>query len=215
MRYEKFTNGEYYHIYNRGVDQRPTFQSEIDLHRFLETLRVFNTIQDTNEPISFKKRCRRNYLPEQQLIQIHEFTLMPNHFHLLIQQTKEHGISQFMHRIGTSFTQYINVKEKRSGHLFESGFKAKHINSQAYLEHITRYIHLNPLDLIGIKWKTHGITNENQALDFLKSYRWSSFYYYFNNIESPLLNLSLLQNLFLSTIDHRQFLIDYSPTKTD
>ncbi|NQV89970.1 transposase [Candidatus Uhrbacteria bacterium] len=214
MRSELFTNGEYYHIYNRGVDRRITFQSEEDLYRFLETLRVFNTSQDVNEPISFNRRCLRTYLPEYQLVKINQFTLMPNHFHLLVQQTKEGGISEFMHRLGTSFTQYINKKEGRTGHLFESRFKAKRINSQTYLEHLTRYIHLNPLNLIGIDWKTNGITDKLQAIDFLKTYQWSSFYYYFNNIDIPLLDPSLLRHLFDSIVDHQQFLLDYQPTQT-
>jgi len=76
---------------------------------------------------------------------------MPNHFHLLLQQVKDDGISQFLQRFGTSYTQFINKGEDRSGSLFESVFKARQIDSYAYLLHITRYIHRNSTDYFSHK----------------------------------------------------------------
>jgi len=206
MRYEKFTNGEYYHIYNRGVDRKITFFNEDDYFRFIQSLRVFNTTQDCGENMSFERRCQNFYSVAEQLVHIHQFALMPNHFHLLLQQKEENGISQFLQRLGTSYTKYINKKENRSGCLFESVFKASHINSNEYLEQITRYIHLNPLSLNGVNWKDGDIYNKHEALMYLQKYKFSSFFYYYNNIENSFLNTSLLRNLFATSEDHIDFL---------
>ncbi len=215
MRYETFTNGEYYHIYNRGVDRRTTFRNDGDYRRFLESLRVFNTTQDAGAPVSFHRRCQRSYPFEDQLVRVHEFSLMPNHFHLLLQQIKEGGISQFLQRLGTSYTKFFNNDEDRSGSLFESTFKAKRIDSYAYLLHITRYIHLNLLSLLGIDWKSDGVIDTKIALDFLSNSPWSSFHFYYNKIQTSLLDLSLLQNLFASPDDHAAFVFEYQPSATD
>jgi REP element-mobilizing transposase RayT len=214
MRYEQFVTGEYYHVYNRGVDRRTTFHSESDLERFLESLRVFNTDLAIGENISFLRRCQREYPPEQRLASISSFALLPNHFHLLAQQQQEHGLPQFMHRVGTSFTKYVNLKEKRSGYLFEGPFQAKRVDNYPYLAHLLRYHHINPLSLIGINWKTEGIVDVDTAVRFLKSYRWSSFYYYYNHIESPMLDLTLLNHLFASPEEHLEFMLDYQPTQS-
>ena len=215
MRYENFANGEFYHVYNRGVDRRITYRCDEDYLRFFESLRVFNTTQDAGAAISFHKRCQQVYPLDDQLVRVHVFSLMPNHFHLLVQQVRDGGISQFLQRFGTSYTKFFNKSEGRTGALFENVFKARHINSDAYLLHITRYIHLNLLSTIGIDWKSDGVTDTRVALDFLVSSPWSSFFYYYNNIDTPVLDLSLLQNLFPSPDDHAMFMFEYEPSPAD
>ncbi|MBI4435320.1 transposase [Candidatus Uhrbacteria bacterium] len=209
---DNFVPGEYYHVYNRGVDRRVTFTGNQDFQRFFDGMRVFNTAQDSGESISFFRRCQRSYPVEQQLARISSFSLIPNHFHMLLQEVCEGGISLFMQRQGNSYTKYFNRKEQRTGSLFESTYHVKHIDSQAYLEHITRYIHLNILDLVGIDWKGQGVDDDKKALEFLKRYPWSSCYYYLNDIETPTLDLSLLRGLFSTPQTHTDFMFDYQPT---
>ncbi|PJE76810.1 hypothetical protein COV05_02470 [Candidatus Uhrbacteria bacterium CG10_big_fil_rev_8_21_14_0_10_48_16] len=206
---EKFTTGEYYHVYNRGVDKRNIFNSEDDFRRFVESLYVFNN-RDTGSALSFKRRRRQSYSIDDQIVRIHLFALMPNHYHLLIKEIREGGISFFMQRLGTSYTKYINLKENRTGHLLESGFKTRHVQSQTHLEHLTRYIHLNPLDLLESGWKTNPIQNKTSTSTFLSSYQWSSFYYYYNSIESSFLDQSLLKNLFSSPQDHLHYMFQHN-----
>ena len=215
MRHETFTNGEYYHIYNRGVDRRITYRCDGDYQRFLESLRVFNSTQDAGAPISFQRRCQKMYPFDEQLVRVHEFSLMPNHFHLLLQQVEDGGISQFLQRFGTSFTKFFNKDEGRTGAWFENVFKARHIDSYPYLLHITRYIHLNLLSLIGVDWKSDGVIDRRTALEFLASCPWSSFHYYYNEIQTPILDLSLLQNLFSTPQEHAAFMFDYQPSLND
>ena len=72
---------------------------------------------------------------------------MPNHFHLLVQQLEDNGISEFIRRVADSFTRYFNTKYDRVGALFQGKFKAKFIESDEYLLQVSKYIHRNPLTI--------------------------------------------------------------------
>jgi putative transposase len=70
---------------------------------------------------------------------------MPNHFHLLIQQLHDNGVSTFMQNLGNSYTRYFNTVNHRIGPIFQGQFKAVCIDSDELLLHISRYIHINPV----------------------------------------------------------------------
>lgn len=140
MRPLPFITGGYYHLYNRGVDKRKIFLRYGHYQRFLTTIR---SILDTG---SATPRPHHNQsLALNSKVQILTYCLMPNHYHFLIQQTTDNGITEFMHRLDTSFTKYFNLNHHRTGRLFEYTFKAKSIESDEMLLHVSRYIHLNPL----------------------------------------------------------------------
>ncbi|MBI3684979.1 transposase [Candidatus Azambacteria bacterium] len=100
---------------------------------------------------------------------------MPNHFHLLLMQRETGGISKFMQKLGTGYTNYFNTKYKRNGVLLQGKFKAIAVRNDTYLTHLSRYIHLNPLDLTEPKWKENGISNWLKAKNSLEIYKWSSY----------------------------------------
>ncbi len=100
---------------------------------------------------------------------------MPNHFHLIVKQLVDGGITKFMHKLGTGYTLYFNQKYKRTGSLFEGKFKRIYIDKDEYLIHLSRYIHLNPIELIQHDWKKRGIKDWEKVNEFLKNYRWSSY----------------------------------------
>lgn len=148
-----FVEGEYYHIYNRGVDKRNIFLNEDDLNRFFQSMLEFNVI----EPIgsiyenSFDKDKRNSQLGgqasklggEEKLVDFVAYCLNPNHYHFLVMQVADRGIEKFMHRLSTGYTRYFNEKEKRSGALFQGKFKAVHVDSNEYLLHVSAYVNLN------------------------------------------------------------------------
>ncbi|MBI5793627.1 transposase [Candidatus Uhrbacteria bacterium] len=208
MRLFDFSVGEYYHVYNRGVDKRTIFHSQPDYQRFLDGMWIFNDTE-TRDELSFYLRKQHGWYGSP-CAEVSAFSLMPNHFHLLIEETEKGGISNFMQRLGTGYTHYFNRKQERSGRLFESVFKAKHIDSEAYLEHITRYIHLNSLDLCGIDWK-HGSLDPTKTREALRDYRWSSFPFYLAQKDTNFLNLKLLNGLFSSPEEHINYLLSYQP----
>lgn len=85
---------------------------------------------------------------QKELVKIYCYCLMPNHFHLLVQQLTDGGISEFLRKASDSYTRYFNTKHERVGSLFQGVFKAKLIDSEEYLLHLSKYIHKNsfPLD---------------------------------------------------------------------
>ena len=105
---------------------------------------------------------------------------MPNHYHFMLRQIVDGGITEFMRKIGTGYTNYFNLKNKRVGALFQGKFKAVHIEKEAHLLYLPHYIHLNPLDLGFPEWREQKIKNVSKALQFLKTYRWSSYLDYIN-----------------------------------
>ena len=134
---------------------------------------------------------------------------MPNHFHLLIKQIKQDGISLFMQKMGTGYVNYFNEKYERSGALFQGRFKAKHIDNDAYLAHLTKYIHLNPVDLLEPEWKENGLKNPGAAKDFLKNYRWSSFKDYIGIKNYPsLIEKSLIMDMLGGENKYEKFVAD-------
>src|ERR1700686_1992234 len=129
--------GEYYHIYNRGVDKRNIFSDKSDLQRFLQSMKEFNTLDPIGslyENSFIKKKELRGELggSSSKLVQFVAFCLNPNHYHFILTPLAEKGIEKFMQRLGTGYTMYFNEKNKRSGSLFQGKFKSKHINSNAY-----------------------------------------------------------------------------------
>jgi len=127
----------HYHIYNRGWNRSKIFQDEED-YRYFESLlsRHLSTEKQKDS------KCRE-YRWLRPTIRLKAYCLMPNHFHMLVYQTEESGISQLMSSILTAYTMYFNKKYKRRGSLFESTYKAVLITEDPQLMHITRYIHLN------------------------------------------------------------------------
>ncbi len=116
-----------------------------------------------------------NKRPKKMLVEILSYCLMNNHFHLLIRQKSEKGITKFMRKIGTGYTNYFNKKYKRSGSLFQGKFKSVLIKENKHLLYIPIYIHLNPLDFKFYEWRENKIKNYKKAIEFLENYRWSSY----------------------------------------
>jgi len=141
----EFVNGEYYHVFNRGVDKRPIFTNKKQLNFFFKRLRTLNTTDSSkyfdNKRNKFKDQ---DILGEgDKLVTIVAYCLLPNHYHLLLKQNVDNGISQFMQRLGTSYTKLFNQEENRSGSLFQGKFKATHLSGDYALPVLTAYVNLN------------------------------------------------------------------------
>lgn len=175
-----FSVGEYYHIYNRGNSKQKIFHNKQDYLHFIILLYICNS--DTNVRIFNINRIKNGsvvdpflYERDALLVSIGAWVLMPNHFHILITEKIEGGISKFMQKLSTAYAMYYNQKYKRTGGLFEGKFKSQHLNTDKYLKYIFSYIHLNPVKLIQKDWKEKGIRNKKVALDYLNNYNYSSF----------------------------------------
>lgn len=150
----QFSNDEYHHAFNRGVDKRDIFLETKDYDRFLLSMNLLN---DTNDGLMIEWRDYKKSNPEKSLndflkvpfrerdplVEILAYCLNPNHYHLILKQITDKGIERFMHKIGTSHTKYFNMKNKRSGALFQGNFKSANIDSNEYLLYLSVYVNKN------------------------------------------------------------------------
>ena len=137
-----FFVGGYYHIFNRGVDKRKIFLEPEDLRYFLDNLIIFNRHNRVHAHVDkgARKREKQNAKRHEPLAAIVAFAFLPNHFHLLLKEINEGGISKFMQKVGTSYTMFFNEKYDRSGSLFQGRFKATEVKD---LIAVSSYVNLN------------------------------------------------------------------------
>lgn len=160
MRKQNLKTGEYYHVYNRGVDKREIFSSVYDFERFLRGVEEFNTADPIGSlyELSIKKRSKIKLgapgANVEKLVNVMAYCLNPNHFHFILQQKQNDGISKFMLKVAGGYGWYFNNRYKRSGSLFQGRFKAILIDSNEYLLHLSAYINLNNY--------VHGISNKSK-----------------------------------------------------
>lgn len=178
-----FVEGEYYHLYNRGVDKRTIFLSAHDYKRFLVLLYLANSNRDTrvSNVIRTTKYVDIFTLDRgDPIVAIGAYCLMPNHFHILATPLIENGISQFMLKFQTGYSMYFNAKNERSGSLFQGPFRSTHAADDRYLRYLYSYIHLNPAKLQDQQWRER-IDSKNVLMRFVEAYPYSSYGAYLNN----------------------------------
>jgi len=215
MHRTEFADAEYYHVYNRGVEKRDIFLGARDYERFLFTLFACNDrhshlnarhqYRDLNSVYEVERLARKRGRREL-LVGVVCFCLMPNHVHLLLQQHGKNGIPLFMQKVGTAYTMYFNKKYDRSGALFQGTYRAIHVPSDRYFLPLTRYIHLNPLDLRVPYWRERGVPRAPWVQRFLADYRWSSYADYTGgNRYQFLLQQDLLRGIFKTSQDYAHY----------
>jgi len=212
MRKIEFAVDELYHICNRGVNKKSLFRDQRDYARLLFLLiyfqspvpfynlgrytttfvrrRAFNISADTTREIAAKR-----------LVKVLGFALMPNHFHLLLEEVVENGTSTFLHRILTAYGKYFNTKYKESGHVFQGPFQAVHIVDNDQLLHTSAYIHRNCRELKDWCGREHEYPWASY-LDYVGTSRWDK-----------LLATSTILEQFDRQKDYKNF-VDSSSAKT-
>lgn len=192
-------NEQIYHIYNRGTEKRTIFENRRDYQRFLKTLQYYQfqgpkpKFSHFSQPKSLKVDLTKK------IIEIIAYCLMPNHFHLLIKQIREGGITEFVSKLSNSYTKYFNIKHDRVGSLLQGEFKAKLIENDDQLLHVQRYIHLNPVASFLVKKP--------------EDWEWSSYNEYLGNTSTQICSKEIVLNFFKSIEDFKKFTedqIDYA-----
>lgn len=191
----------FYHIYNRGVEKRKIFLDEQDYRVFLSYLKIYlspkidsakdiqknknGSYEDQNKFISEIFKLNNFY----NKIDLISYVLMPNHFHLELKQKNKKEIEFFMRSLITKYSKYFNKKYKRVGPLFQGRYKAVLIQNTEYLLDLSKYIHLNPKELLV----------GGQLLD---AYPWSSYPVYLRKVAINWLNINFITSNF---IEHKKF----------
>lgn len=182
MRKERFAPGEYYHVYNRTILGLPEFKNTANANKLVQTFLLANSTNSSqafdylrNDKNSTLERAVEIARKGEKLVDVLCYSIMYEHYHLLLKEIKENGITNFIHKCNTSIAKYINIKNNRRGPLFESNFRARHIDSNEYLLHLSVYVHLNPLDFLANKdWREHKLKDWPLKKERLLNYRWSS-----------------------------------------
>jgi len=180
-RREQFVNNEIYHIILRGLDDNLIFKDVDDYYRGVFSIYEFNNKKPVEIWLRRHQRQKEKALggPSSQtrelLVEILTFCFMPNHFHLLLKQSKEEGIVKFMRKVGTGYAGYFNRKYNRKGHVFQNRFFSALIKNDEQLKNVFTYIHTNPISIIEPNWKERGIKDSGKTFRFLENYKWSSY----------------------------------------
>lgn len=171
-----FAEGEWYHCYNHSVEKRISFEDARDYHRFLELLYLANDeLPLRRVELGDRKFEEMLTIPRgKRLVAIGAFCLMPNHFHLVLKEVSEGGITAFMRKIGTAYTIYFNARHQRMGNLFLKPFRSRHVSSDRYFQHLINYVHCNPVALYEPAWKTRHVVDPQFLGERIAAYPYSS-----------------------------------------
>ncbi len=198
-----FAKGEFYHLYNRGTEKRTIFLDKQDYNHFLFLMYICNSTRSIT-----LRDIGKNFDREETLVDIGAYCLMPNHFHILINEKTEGGISKYMLKLMTGYTMYFNQKYKRTGKLYEGTFKASHVSKDNYLKYIYSYIHLNPAKLIDKNWRKNKNRNTVKLLEYIFTFPYSSIKEYTAK-QFHILTPSSFPSYFRKPIDHKRELFDW------
>ncbi len=198
-------SGEIYHVFNRGANRQPTFTNKREYKRAEITISFYRFLKPPMSLSKFSKleQIKQNEILDllrqsNKLVEIFCYCLMPNHFHLLLKQLEDKGISRFLSNLQNSYTKYFNTKHERDGSLFLDQFKAVRIETDEQLVHLSRYIHLNPYTGYIVK-----------SLEDLEQYSWSSFPNYLEE-RGEFVNVEFIQDFFKSSKKYKKFVFDQS-----
>lgn len=196
-----------YHIVKRGVDGREIFSKPQDASRFIFGLEFFNNRKNidlwnvlasskgvSDTPLRQRLEQERKK-PQNPIVEILAFALMPNHIHIILREITERGISLFMQRL-SGYSRYFNHQYKRAGPLFGSRFKAVKVKDDIQLHTVFVYVHTNPVALWEPGWKEFQVKNPDAAIQKLEQYKLSSYSDYIGNQMHP-------------TVIKRDFFLDF------
>lgn len=187
-------DGQIYHVYNRGVEKRRIFENRRTYVRFLEAIRYYQLAGPKPKFSNFSELSINQPDPENKIVEIISYCLMPNHFHFLIKQLKDGGVSEFISKLINSYTKFYNTKFNRVGPLLQGQFKAVLIESDEQLIHVSRYIHLNPVVSYLVKKP--------------EQFEWSSYREYIGKVPMEICAKEVVLSLFKSPKDYEEFVLD-------
>jgi putative transposase len=169
MRKDPLITGLYYHIYNRGVDKRDIFMNKADLDRFALSVKEFNVVKPIGSIkerlVELKLKASSGVQHPQPLVSIVCYCFNPNHFHFILKQEVDGGISEFFKRLLGGYTNYFNLTHQRNGSLFQGRFRSNLIDDNAYFLKIRPYVHLNYLVHDIPKEKMHLVLSSEKEYD--------------------------------------------------
>lgn len=171
------------------------FNSYFDYNRFFKTI-VYYSIQGPKPKFSIFAPTTSILDVSKKIVDIISYCFMPNHYHILLKQIQNGGISEFASKVSNSYTKYFNIKNGRVGPILQGDFKSVHIETTEQLIHVSRYIHLNPF--VGHKTKN------------LEKYLWSSYLEYIEITKKSICSKAIVLDQFKSHHNYKRFVLDHT-----
>ena len=218
MRKEAIILDSFVHIINRGTKQMPIYRQKSDLWRILFSLFYINNHSSKNWTRELKKNNLgpQNFIwpdtfgERKPIVSIIGFTIMTNHFHLILKEIVDGGISNFMHKFTMGHSKFINAKYNETGALFQGEFQSRILDTDEYLRRVAVYVMVkNTFELYPKGGLTGAIKDFEGAWEWALTYPFSSFRFYANNTDSPILDKDLLGEIFDSPEEFKEFSKDY------
>jgi len=216
MRKEPFDVGSFIHIYNRGNRKQPIVRDTKDRLRFILMLRYFN--DEYSPPYIFRAWQKSDFYKQlawptewpshKPIVKIPAFSLLENHFHLLLKEIREGGTTMFMRKIGTGMTNYFNAKYKEVGRLFQGAYKAKTIKEDLYLQYVSVYIQVKNIFEFYPGGVKKALNEFDKAFKFSVEYPYGSLESYATTKVSPLIDKDILEELFPTPKSYKRFTRD-------
>ena len=204
MRKEPFTVGSFVHVMKRGARGMPIVQDAGDRWRFMLMLAHFNDhflsenwYRDLlDEGIVETLKRASTWPAKNPLVVIEAFTLMPNHFHLILKETEENGVSKFMHKLGTGMVNHANAKYKEKGSLFQGPYRCRTISEDGYFRHAAAYVMVKNVFELFPSGYEKACASFDEAWEWAIRYPFSSLGHYAEVSDSPVIGSPFLKELF-------------------
>lgn len=216
MKREPFTVGSYLHVMKRGARGFPIVQDYADRWRFVLMLNHFNDhfhseswFRDLMDEKIANTLKRPSMWPSKiPLVSIEAFTLMPNHFHLILKEINKGGVFKFMHKLGTGMANYANAKYKEKGSLFQGPYRSRTISDDSYFRYVGAYVMVkNTFELFPVGFEK-ACKSFNDAWKWAIQYPFSSLGHYAEVVNSPILANPFLKELFPKSNNLKSFARD-------
>jgi len=193
-----FAVGYVYHVYNRGVHRSDTFLSSSDYVKWERMLywyahfdyplsiyaqRLEHLKEHNGDLDQYISEIEKKYRMDRPLVLIYAYVEMPNHYHMVLEQNVEYGISKYMHKLSTAFTQYFNQKYNMTGSLFQGRYKALRAITDEQLHQLMLYVLRNPIE-------AKLVSNANPV------YQWSSVPELIDTREQKIISVGRLPDYF-------------------
>lgn len=218
MRKEPFFVGDIVHVFNRGNRKQLIVKDDTDRWRFLQALYYFNSEYSPSNPMQTLQKILKSdfntklvwpneWSTRDPLVKIHGFVLMNNHYHLILEEIKEGGVTKFMRKVGTSMTNRFNTRYKETGRLFQGAYKARRVDKDNQLRYLLVYIHVKNIFEIYKNGLENALEHFDDAFEFTARYLYSGLGSYFSkdHITAPIVAKDMCQYIIGNKEEFKEF----------
>lgn len=201
------TIGDIVHTYNRGTRKLDIVHDVLDKEYFLQALfylndshsipNIFEQLRDQYPDMLARFMWPSGWETRDPLVTVHAYILKSNHFHLVLEDIREGGVSLFMQKFGTGFTGRYNIRYKTTGNLFEGSYKYAHVKRDEYLHYLGVYVQIKNAFELYPGGVAVAVREFGKAFDFACSYRYGSLSHYMGKHQTPIITIPARDSLFL------------------